>query len=96
MEILLKLKRSVRLWLPKWEGKSTEKRAWNSVLHEVERTPKVEDIKKTYMPQSITVVMPDGTIWTANGFTQVTPPETVVPVQTVVVHAGETVEVKGE
>jgi hypothetical protein len=26
------------------------------------------------MPTSITVVQPDGTIWTASNFTQVTPP----------------------
>jgi hypothetical protein len=26
------------------------------------------------MPTSITVVQPDGTIWTASAFTQVTPP----------------------
>lgn len=28
------------------------------------------------MPQSITVVMPDGTIWTCASFNQVTPPAT--------------------
>jgi hypothetical protein len=31
------------------------------------------------MPTSITVVQPDGTIWTADTFTQVTPPSAPSP-----------------
>jgi hypothetical protein len=42
------------------------------------------------MPTSITVVQPDGTIWTSSTFTQVTPPAAA---QEVHVAPGETVEV---
>jgi hypothetical protein len=41
------------------------------------------------MPTSITVVMPDGTIWTASSFSQVTPPALPAPedVEIDVVHS---------
>jgi len=44
------------------------------------------------MPQSITIVQADGTIWTSAEFTQVTPP-TPEQIQIVDVAAGEKVEV---
>lgn len=45
------------------------------------------------MPTSVTVVMPDGTIWTAGTFTQVTPPPAE---KTIDLEPGESVDVEAD